>query len=122
MITVYHGTTVNSMENIILNGFDISKIGTGWGTTYGDGIYFSFDPNVANIYSDNISIILEVKIKYKPYKLLSDYRPTGKNRNKINKLREKIIKEGYTCFVSPNNEEVILFDIFNIVSIGYYYI
>ena len=121
MITVYHGTSLDNMELIIKNGFDSNKIGTGWGTTYGNGIYLALDPNIANLYSGNTGIVLEVTIKYNPYKLLNSYKPNNKKHIKsLAMLKHKVIEEGYTCFVSPNNEEIILFDISDIVSIGYY--
>lgn len=123
MITLYHGTSLSNMKNILENGFDKNKIGTGWGTTYGEGIYLSFNPKVANVYSNNSNVVLEVTIKYNPYRLLADYSPTTKkSRKSLDKLKKKIINEGYTCFISPNNEDIILFDVNNIVFICYYYL
>ncbi len=115
---VYHGSSLDNMDNIVNYGFDTLKIGSGWGTTYGDGIYFSFDSNVANAYADNSNVVLEVKINYKPYLLQANYSPTNKkHQKKLEKLRNRVVQEGYTCFVSSNGEEVVLFDTKNIISI-----
>jgi hypothetical protein len=118
IMEVYHGSSLSNMDNIINFGFDTSKIGSGWGTTYGDGIYFSFDSNVAKAYADNSNVVLEVKIKYNPYLLQANYSPTNKKHQKqLEKLRNRVVQEGYTCFVSSNGEEVVLFDTKNIISI-----
>jgi len=117
MRTVYHGTTKLNKISIIDQGFDMSKFGTGWGTTYGDGIYFSPNLNTALSYSDDNTIV-EVSIKYIPYHLDRDYKPTNKkDQKKLKDLRYDTIKQGYTCFVTKNNDEIVVFDPKHILSI-----
>ena len=114
----YHGSDLSKLESIIEKGFDPSLIGTGWGTTYGRGIYFSPDPKVANIYSGNTGYIIEAEIRYIPYYLKKNYSSTNRHhRRELQKLRGKAEAEGYTCFVSQNREEIILFDSSDIISI-----
>lgn len=110
MKIVYHGTTQSNMTEIFKYGFDISKIGSGWGTTYGEGIYFSSNFDTALLYSDNNTVI-EASIKYIPYHLVRDYKATSKkDQKKLTILRNQAIKTGYTCFVTKNNDEIIIFD------------
>jgi len=45
---VYHGTS--SPDLIIKDGFNLDKCGTGWGLTYGRGIYFAPTPTEASTY------------------------------------------------------------------------
>ena len=120
MTKAYHGSDPSKLESIIEKGFDLSLIGTGWGTTYGRGIYFSLDPKVANIYSGNTGYIIEADIRYIPYYLKKNYSPTNRrHRNELQKLREKAEEERYTCFVPQNREEIILFYPSDIISIKY---
>ena len=102
---VYHGTTVP--YSIILNGFDLDKCGTGWGLTYGRGIYFAPYPELASTYGR----VLECEINYNPLYLEKDYSVSSrKHRRELYKLRELAIKQGKTCFVTKNKLEIIVFD------------
>ena len=108
---VYHGTS--SPDVIIRDGFDLGKCGTGWGLTYGRGIYFAPTPEEACTYGN----VLECKINYKPFYLVKDYSVSSrKHRRELNKLRELAIKQGKTCFVTKNKLEIIVFDPVNIIS------
>ena len=49
MITLYHGSSsMEDLKSIVKNGFDLNKIGSGWGCTYGNGIYFTDNLKVAH--------------------------------------------------------------------------
>lgn len=113
---VYHGSSISNMKIIEKEGFDPGKIGTGWGTTYGEGIYFTPSQKYANEYSERSGYVLEVVIKYKPYLLNRDFSPTDKKHRKLlRKIRIEAIKDGYTCLVNRTGSEVVLFSVRNIV-------
>lgn len=116
-MTVYHGGSDESLKNIEKNGFDEKKIGTGYGTTYGDGFYFSTSKVFANTYSDYSGRILEVKICANLYELKGSYLPLSRyDRLKIKKEKAKAISEGKNGFIVVKNTklgqetEIILFN------------
>ena len=80
---VYHGTS--SPDAIIRDGFNLDKCGTGWGLTYGRGIYFAPIPQEARTYGT----VVKCKINYKPFYLKKDYSVNNrKHRRELNKLRQ----------------------------------
>ena len=108
---VYHGTS--SPDLIIKDGFNLDKCGTGWGLTYGRGIYFAPTPTEASTYGT----IIKCKINYRPFYLEKDYCVNNrKHRRKLNKLKELAIKQGKTCFVTKNKLEIIVFKTSDIIS------
>jgi hypothetical protein len=117
IIYVYHGSTADRTKKILKNGFNISKSGSGWGSTYGEGIYFSFDPLVAKTYSHDEDIIVEAKIVCIPYYLNKEYKANcRKDQRLLKEQKQNAIKLGYTCFINKNRDEIILFDTSNIIS------
>jgi len=81
-----------------------------------DSIISSFV--IANEYSDNTGVVLEVRIKYKPYQLKNNYSPTNKNhKSKIRKIRKDAFDKGFTCLVNNSGDEIIVFDISSIFSV-----
>ena len=119
LLTLYHGNQdVNALENIVENGFDLSKIGSSWGTTYGDGIYFTDNIQVAHdVYSGKNGYIVEVKIEAKTYKLDRDY--SVNHKKKIKKIISDIIhtRHYHMIITSSIEPEYVLFDIDCIVSL-----
>jgi len=122
MITLYHGSSsIEDLKSIVKNGFDLNKIGSGWGCTYGNGIYFTDNLKVAHeVYSNKNGYIIEVIIDDKPYKLTKDYSATNKSHKKEikKKLSTYIDTKIYNMLVSNSVEpEYILFDLIAIKSI-----
>jgi hypothetical protein len=119
LLTLYHGNQdVNALENIVENGFDLSKIGSSWGTTYGDGIYFTDNIHVAHdVYSGKNGYIVEAKIEAKTYKLDRDY--SVNHKKKIKKIISDIIHtKHYNMIITSSIEpEYVLFDMDCIVSL-----
>ena len=116
---VYHGASREVLDNIIENGFDNDKIGSGWGATYGKGFYFSTDKKYAKVYADDGKSILEVVINARLKPLEGNFSPTiAKDRRKINKLRKEAITENYDGFIKKKDKEteIILFDNTSIIS------
>jgi hypothetical protein len=108
---VYHGTSNSS--TILKNDFDLDKCGSGWGLTYGPGIYFARTPVEAATYGK----VLECEINYNPFYLEKDYSVSSrKHRRELNKLKELAIKQKKTCFVTKNKLEIIVFDPVDIIS------
>ena len=114
---LYHGSSLENLRKIVKEGFSLEKVGSGWGTTYGDGIYFSFDSEVAKNYSDDKSYV-EVEVDLKPFHLKKKYSPTNRNdKRMLRKIKENILSDGLNSFISSDKEEVILFDLNAIKSI-----
>ena len=117
MVKLYHGSSLENLQNIVKEGFSFEKVGTGWGTTYGDGIYFSFDSEVAKNYSDDKSYV-EVEVDLKPFHLKKKYSPTNRNdKRMLRKIKENILSDDLNSFISSDKEEIILFDLNAIKSI-----
>ncbi len=80
---LYHGTTKEAEKNIKKNGFSWNLIGSNWGSTYGNAIYFTNNYDNAKNYSknnDKEGEILKVEIENINFlKLTKDYSPTDKN-------------------------------------------
>lgn len=116
---VYHGASREVLDNIIENGFDNDKIGSGWGATYGKGFYFSTDKKYAKVYADDGKSILEVVIDARLKPLEGFFSPTSStDRRRINKLYEEAISENYDGFIKKKDKEteIILFDNTSIIS------
>ena len=118
-LKLYHGNKdMKSLESIVNNGFDMSKIGSGWGTTYGDGIYFTDNLQVAHrVYSENNGFVVEVEVDVKSYQLIKDY--SVNNKKEIKKIiNENIKTKKYNMLITASIEpEYVLFDVDCIVSI-----
>lgn len=114
---LYHGTDIKHADNIISHGFDLTKCGTGFGTTFGNGIYLTPDINVAKCYGNTI---LKIKIK-DGIKLheIEKISPTSKHgKKKIKKIiNDKIINGDYNGFIANSGEEVIIFNLNLIIHI-----
>ena len=77
---LYHGTTIENALSILNNGFDFSKVGSNWGNTYGNGIYFSPNYETARFYAREEGIVLKFDIKIIPQYLEKDYSPNSKKK------------------------------------------
>ena len=117
MVKLYHGSSLENLQKIVKEGFSLEKVGSGWGTTYGNGIYFSFDSEVAKNYSDDKSYI-EVEVELKPFHLKKKYSPTNRNdKRMLRKIKDNILSDDLNSFISSDKEEIILFDLNAIKSI-----
>ena len=117
MVKLYHGSSLENLQKIVTEGFSLEKVGTGWGTTYGNGIYFSFDSEVAKTYSDDKSYV-EVEVDLRPFHLKKKYSPTNRNdKRMLRKIKVNILSDDQNSFISSDKEEVILFDLNAIKSI-----
>ena len=123
MKTLYHGSSLSNLQNIVKYGFDMEKFGTKWSNTYGNGIYLTPNKKYAKSYSDDSNYILKVKVLYKPFYLKRNYSPNyRKDRRKLNKIRQYAIDNNYTCLSTVDNKEIILFDHTNIINYTISYI
>ena len=105
---LYHGTTIKNALSILKNGFDISKAGENWGTTYGKGIYFSPNYETALFYAnnneENQGIVISVNVNLNAYILNKDISPNQKRRFRLPKDKY------YDSIINPNGDEVIIID------------
>ena len=111
-LTLYHGNSdVSALESIVKNGFDISRIGSGWGSTYGNGIYFTDDLKIAHdVYSEKNGFVVKVEVGVNPYKLTKDYSVS--NKKQIHKIiNENIKTKKHNMLITASIEpEYVLFD------------
>ena len=118
---LYHGTSFNNAIEICKVGFLTSKIGTGWGTTYGKGFYFTPCIKLAKVYSSGAIIQVTIN-KVVPYKLKRYYKPTNRKDKRYiqNLINIFSINKKYNSILTKNGEEYIFFsntDIKNILII-----
>ena len=103
---LYHGTTMKNALSILKNGFDISKAGENWGTTYGKGIYFSPNYDTAQFYANsdelNPGIVISINIDLNPFMLKKDFSPNQKKKFRLPKDKD------YDSIINPNGDEVII--------------
>ena len=118
-MTLYHGNHyIKSLESIVKNGFDTSKVGSGWGMTYGAGVYFSDNLEIAHeVYSNNNGYVVAVEIDTRAYQLTKDY--TVSNKKQIKQIIVKNINtKKYNMLITKGIEpEYVLFDLDAIVSV-----
>ncbi|KAL0487610.1 PARP4 [Acrasis kona] len=98
-LLLFHGTSVQNMDNIIKTGFLRSKIGSSTDKGfYGSGFYFSENPSLSMGYSrSNTSMLLCMVLVGKAYRCQYDL---GCDK-----------KQGYDSHVAPDgSSEVIIFD------------
>ncbi len=116
---LYHGSkNIEDLKSIKKNGFDLNKIGTGWGITYGNGIYFTDNINIAHeIYSEKNGYVLKIILDVECLQLKKDYSVS--NKKQIKKIiKENIQSKKYNMLITNSKEpEYILFDLEKIVSI-----
>ena len=99
--TLYHGTSQANAMSILKNGFDFSKCGSNWGSTYGKGIYFTPNYDSAKFYAGEDGLVLSFELNVECYYLKKDISPSKKRKFKI--------PDGYNCLVNPNQDEYVLF-------------
>jgi hypothetical protein len=118
---LYHGTSFNNAIEICKIGFLSSKIGTGWGTTYGKGFYFTSCIKTAKAYSNGAVIQVSAN-NIVPYKLKRYYKPNcRKDKRYIQNLINMFsITKKYNSLLTLNGEEYIIFSNTNIKNILIY--
>lgn len=97
---LYHGTSTTNALGILNKGFDTNKIGTNWGTTYGNGIYFTPRYETARVYAGDTGIVLSFIIDVSDYHVLVKFKNPSTRKN-FERLNKKWI-------ITPDNDEYIL--------------
>lgn len=98
---LYHGTSAVAAISIMETGFDFSRAGSNWGTTYGKGIYFTPNYRTARFYAGENGIVISVDIEVKPYYLKRAVSASSKKRIQL--------PEESNCLVSPDGDEYVVF-------------
>lgn len=98
---LYHGTSVEAAISIMGSGFDFSRAGSNWGTTYGKGIYFTPNYRTARFYAGENGIVISVYVMVKPHYLERAVSASSKKRIEI--------PEGCNCIVSPDRDEYVIY-------------
>ena len=107
---LYRGGRYTTYLNMIQNGFDISKIGSSFGTTLGPGIYLTKYPAEAAGYAADKHTIIEVPVEgLKTYKLDRAYSvDSSKQRRKLRKIIEEAKKQHYNSLESVDGLETVI--------------
>tara|TARA_B100000902_G_scaffold382993_1_gene421287 strand:+ start:131 stop:439 length:309 start_codon:yes stop_codon:yes gene_type:complete len=98
---LYHGTTTAAAISIMEVGFDFSRAGSNWGTTYGKGIYFTPNYKTARFYAGENGIVISVDIIVKAHYLKRAVSASSKKRIRV--------PDGCNCIVSPDGDEYVVF-------------
>lgn len=98
---LYHGTSGCDGLSILKSGFDFSRCGSNWGTTYGKAVYFTPNYETARCYAGENGIVLSFILEVVPYYLKKDISPSSKKKFKL--------LDGFNCLVNPNGDEYVLF-------------
>ena len=113
-VFLYRGGKMSTYEALIENGFDLSRISTGYGSTLGPGIYLSTSKEEARGYSADKKSIIEVPIEgLNAYKLQRSFSVDSKNdRKKLKKITQIAKDNGYNALESMCGLEVVIFEEF----------
>ena len=107
---LYRGGRYTTYLDLIQKGFDISKIGSSFGTTLGVGIYLTKSPAEAAGYAADRKTIIEVPVEgLKTYKLDRAYSvDSSKQRRKLRKIIEEAKKHHYNSLESADGLETVI--------------
>ena len=107
---LYRGGRYTNYLNMIQNGFDLSKIGSSYGTTLGAGIYLTKSPAEAAGYAADKHTIIEVPVEgLKTYKLDREYSvDSSKHRRKLRRIIEQAKRDGFNSLESSNGLETVI--------------
>ena len=107
---LYHGGKYTTYLDLIQKGFDLSKIGSGFGTTLGKGIYLTKSPAEAAGYAADKKTIIEVSVEgLKTYKLDRAYSvDSAKQRRKLGKIIEQAKRDGFNSLESVDGLEIVI--------------
>ena len=113
-VFLYRGGKMSTYEALIENGFDLSKLGSGYGETLGKGIYLTRSKEEARSYAADKKSIIEVPVEgLNAYKLQRSFSLDSKNdRKKLKKITQLAKDNGYNALESMCGLEVVIFEEF----------
>lgn len=111
---LFRGGKLSTYKALIENGFDLSKLGTGFGETLGKGIYLTQSKEEALGYAADNKSIIEVPIEgLNAYKLERSFSVDSKNdRKKLKKITQLAKENGYNALESKCGLETVIFEEF----------
>ena len=107
---MFRGGRYTTYLDLIQKGFDLSKIGSGFGTTLGKGIYLTKSPAEAAGYAADKRTIIEVPVEgLKTYKLDRSFSiDSAKQQRKLRKIIEKAKTDGFNSLESVDGLETVI--------------
>ena len=107
---LYRGGRYTTYLDLIQKGFDLSKLGGGFGTTLGVGIYLTKSPAEAADYAADKRTIIEVPVEgLKTYKLDRSFSiDSAKQQRKLRKIIEKAKTDGFNSLESVDGLETVI--------------
>ena len=111
---LFRGGKLSTYKALIENGFDLSKLGTGFGETLGKGIYLTKSKEEALGYAADNKSIIEVPIEgLNAYKLERSFSVDSKNdRKNLKKITQLAKENGYNALESKCGLETVIFEEF----------
>ena len=111
---LYRGGKYSTYESLIDNGFDLSRIGDGFGSTLGPGIYLTASKDEARSYAVDGRTIFEVPVEdLKIYRLDRAFSVDSKqDRKNLKKITQKVKDQGFNALESVDGLEVVIFEEF----------
>lgn len=111
---LYRGGKYSTYISLIDNGFDLSRIGSGFGSTLGPGIYLTASKDEARSYAVDGRTIFEVPVEdLKIYRLDRAFSVDSKqDRKNLKKITQKAKDQGFNALESVDGLEVVIFEEF----------
>ena len=111
---LYRGGKYSTYESLIDNGFDLSRIGDGYGSTLGRGVYLTASKDEARSYAADGRTIFEVPVEdLKIYRLDRAFSVDSKqDRKNLKKITQKAKDQGYNSLESVDGLETVIFEEF----------
>jgi hypothetical protein len=111
---LYRGGKYATYISLIDNGFDLSRLGSGFGETLGRGVYLTKSQEEARSYAVDGRTIFEVPVVgLKPFKLDRSFSVDSKqDRKNLKKITQKAKDQGFTALESVCGLETVIFEEF----------
>ena len=111
---LYRGGKYSTYTSLIDNGFDLSRLGTGYGSTLGKGVYLTKSKEEARSYAVDGRTIFQVPVEdLNPFKLERAFSVDSKqDRKNLKKITQIAKDQGYNALESVCGLETVIFEEF----------
>ena len=111
---LYRGGKMQTYISLIDNGFDLSRLGTGFGTTLGKGVYLTASKDEARSYAADGRTIFEVPVEdLNPFRLDRAFSVDSKqDRKNLRRITQRAKDQGYNALESVDGLETVIFEEF----------
>jgi len=109
---LYRGGKYSTYTSLIDNGFDLTRLGTGYGSTLGKGVYLTKSKEEARSYAVDGRTIFQVPVEdLNPFKLERAFSVDSKqDRKNLKKITQIAKDRGYNALESVCGLETVIFE------------